>query len=135
MPSIDSTAPIPLWIIRNAANFAKESKPDHASRIDRAVFILIMRRVERDGDAWLVESDTEVGKSYRVVGTTCECPDHLYRAPDGLCKHRLAVMLQVHAEHRYERLMAEALFNARREHRSDDRVSVAAGLAYAGSRS
>lgn len=131
---LDSSAPIPLWIIRSATEHAKAHRPELASRVERAAFILVMRRIERDGEAWTVESVSQPGKCYRVVGCTCDCPDY-FRAPDHQCKHRLAVALQVYAEGRYERLMAESLATARREHRSDERVSVAAGLAFAGSRS
>lgn len=133
--TIDSTAPIPMWIIRESADFAKSHRPDLASRVERAAFIILMRRIERNGEVWLVESECEPGKSYHVVGATCECPDFFHRAPDGQCKHRIAVSLLIHCGNRYEALMAEALASARRAHRSDERVAVAHGLAYAGARS
>jgi hypothetical protein len=76
--------------------------PELAGRMERAAMLLVLRRVEKEGDGtWRVESDRERGCSYRVTADGCECPD-VQRAPRGYCEHRLAVALHV-ARRRHER--------------------------------
>jgi hypothetical protein len=72
------------------AALAKAKLPQCASRIDRAVELVLAGHVElcEDGSA-RVRSQTDGVTSYLVVNGTCECED-FPRAPDGLCKHRLA---------------------------------------------
>lgn len=124
----DSTPPIPLDSLREMAERGKTRRPELASRIERAVFIVVMRRIEQRGENdWLIESDTEVGKSYGVTLTSCSCPDFA-RAPLGLCKHRLALGLARMAEYQQGQQQA----TRERERLSDERVAVSYGLAFAG---
>jgi hypothetical protein len=75
--------------------------PELAGRMEKAAMLLVLRRVEpEDKGVWLVESEREAGRMYRVTPDGCECPD-IARAPHGLCKHHLAVLL-LHACARHE---------------------------------
>jgi hypothetical protein len=110
--------------LRTYVERAKERRPELTSRLERAAFIVTMRQITRHGpDYWEVESDTEHGRAYWVLGMNCSCPDHA-RAPGGLCKHRLAVgVLQITERDRQARI---------RERVSDERVAVNSALAFAG---
>src|SRR5215831_4540284 len=46
-----------------------------------------------DGHTWEVESASVPGKIYSINGTGCPCEDARFRAPQGLCKHKLATLL------------------------------------------
>ena len=67
-----------------------------AQRLEAAKALLAIGAVHKlEGtDQWAVESETEPGKLYLVNGS-CSCPDFTYRAKqlDGLCKHRLVMLL------------------------------------------
>lgn len=113
---VQSTGSIALDSLRDMAERGKERRPELASRIEQ----------HGDND-WLVESDSEVGKSYAVTTTSCSCPD-FSRAPSGLCKHRLALGMVRMAEYQQGQQRA----TQHRERLSDERVAVSYGLAFAG---
>jgi hypothetical protein len=78
-------------------------RPDLAPRIERAVSIVLAGDVEPIAPGiYQVRSQSRPGRTYMVNGT-CECPDARGKdpftcAPQGLCKHRLAVRLLERAE-------------------------------------
>jgi hypothetical protein len=76
-----------------AAN-AKAVLPESASRIDKAVQIVLQGDVELlpDGHA-RVASQCQGTLVYRIVNGTCECRDYA-QAPSGWCKHRIAAGIQ-----------------------------------------
>jgi hypothetical protein len=70
----------------------KEARPDLRGRLERAAMIVALRNIRPQSDgSYLVESERYTGCFYRV-STRCQCVDQS-RAPDGWCKHRLAVRL------------------------------------------
>ena len=73
--------------------------PACISRIDRARELVLAGHVELydDGTA-RVRSQTDGQTSYLVVNGTCACED-FPRAPEGLCKHRLAPRIARRAVH------------------------------------
>jgi hypothetical protein len=79
-----------------AAN-AKAALPESASRIDKAVQIVLQGDVELlpDGHA-KVASQCHGTLVYRLVNGTCDCPDY-GRAPSNWCKHRIAAGIQKRA--------------------------------------
>jgi hypothetical protein len=79
-----------------AAN-ARASLPECASRIDKAVAIVLQGDVELlpDGHA-RVASQCQGTLQYRVVNGTCDCRD-FPQAPSGWCKHRIAAGIQKRA--------------------------------------
>jgi hypothetical protein len=124
----DSTPTI--GTIRTLVERAKRREPALASRLERAAFVVLLRRVdERPEGGHTVESDSEPGTAYIVDAGVCECPDY-WRAPEHYCKHRLAVLLlAAAADHERERRQ-----KLRRRNLSDERVAVGFGLAFAGGR-
>ena len=76
--------------MRAVAQQAKRDLPQSASRIDRAVALVLAGAVELlpDGTA-RVASQHDGATTYRVVDGQCDCAD-FPQAPEGLCKHHLA---------------------------------------------
>jgi len=76
-----------------AAN-AKRALPEAHHRIGNAVKLILAGDVELlpNGTA-KVASQSEPKTVYEVKGTGCTCPDALYRAKDGWCKHVLVVLI------------------------------------------
>jgi hypothetical protein len=70
-------------------------QPDDAldSRLARAARLLLLGHVAQLHDgAWVVASEHEPGRLYRVSRGSCTCWD-VARAPARFCKHRAAVAL------------------------------------------
>src|SRR5262245_18105719 len=61
-------------------------------RIESAAKLVLWQDVAPQADgSILVGSASDPGKTYRLVGTTCECQDFTRgQAPDGFCQHRIA---------------------------------------------
>lgn len=82
----------PTWrvAVTAVADKARQALPQCHSRIERAVALVLAGAVEvfPDGTA-RVASQRESETTYRVVNGQCPCPD-VSKAPQGLCKHRLA---------------------------------------------
>ena len=64
-------------------------------RLEGAVKLVLLDEVQADEDGTiLVGSCTDPLKTYRLVGTTCECKDFTDgKAPQGWCRHRIAAGL------------------------------------------
>jgi hypothetical protein len=77
-------------------------------RTARAAVLVLTRHIEaqRDG-SWLVQSQHDDQRFYRVSINGCACPD-AWRAPDGWCKHRLAVQIVAHVTGRTRHSLSEA---------------------------
>ena len=60
-------------------------------RIESAARLVLWQDVEpQDDGSILVGSARDPGKTYRLVGDTCECQDFTRgQAPEGWCQHRL----------------------------------------------
>jgi hypothetical protein len=65
-------------------------------RIEAAVKLVLVQDVTPQADgSILVGSSTDPLKTYRLVGTACECQDFTRgQAPDGWCQHRIAAGIQ-----------------------------------------
>src|SRR5215510_7697973 len=61
-------------------------------RIESAAKLVLWQDVEpQDDGSILVGSASDPGKTYRLMGTTCECQDFTRgNAPEGWCQHRIA---------------------------------------------
>jgi hypothetical protein len=84
-------------LVADVAARAKARLPEQVNgRIESAVKLVLVQdvTVQADGSI-LVGSSTDPLKTYRLVGTTCECPDFTRgQAPDGWCQHRIAAGIQ-----------------------------------------
>jgi hypothetical protein len=64
----------------------------HARLSDAVSLVKAGRVFEHSAAGWQVESTSREGVTYTVNGH-CPCADAHYRAPEGRCKHVLAVLL------------------------------------------
>lgn len=123
----NSSPRLSVETLRTLVERGKTRQPELAGRIEKAASIVLLRAIEElPGDNWAVESESEPGRLYTVAPSGCDCPDGT-RAPLGYCKHRIAVWLLRAAEDHERQQRAEK----RHQAASDDRVSVAFGLAFA----
>jgi len=63
------------------------AKPALAQRMQKAAALVEAGSVTLTGETSAMVGD------YNITATACTCKDHEYRAPDGWCKHRLAVRM------------------------------------------
>jgi hypothetical protein len=64
--------------------------PDLAGRIDKARRIVLDGRVKPNGNHAHVGSETDAETVYAVTRDGCDCMDSESKAPQGMCKHRIA---------------------------------------------
>jgi len=64
--------------------------PDLAGRIDKARHIVLDGRVKPNGQHAHVGSETDAETIYAVTRDGCDCIDSESKAPQGMCKHRIA---------------------------------------------
>src|SRR6266581_2378112 len=77
--------------VLQVAEKAKVVLPDNASRIDKAVSLVLNGLVEIVDGKCRVASQTNGKTIYHQVNGTCTCLDFTQgKAPNGFCKHRLA---------------------------------------------
>ena len=89
-----------IWrsAVTQAAKKARRALPDSATRIDKAVDLILHNHVELlpNGHA-RVASQTRGGAiTYTIANGSCSCEDYK-RAPSAMCKHRLARGIYVRA--------------------------------------
>jgi hypothetical protein len=78
------------------ADKAKAKLPECNGRVESAVKLVLAYDVTPQADGSIeVGSSSDPMKTYRLVGTTCECQDFVHRkAPQGWCQHRIAAGIQ-----------------------------------------
>src|SRR6266446_7948409 len=77
--------------VLHVADKAKLVLPDNASRIDKAIALVLNGHVEIVDGKCRVASQTNGKTTYHQVNGTCTCQDFTQeKAPNGFCKHRLA---------------------------------------------
>src|SRR5712671_1858471 len=77
--------------VLHVADKAKVVLPDNASRIDKAIALVLNGHVEIVDGKCRVASQTNGKTLYHQVNGTCTCQDFTQeKAPNGFCKHRLA---------------------------------------------
>jgi hypothetical protein len=64
--------------------------PDLGGRIDKARRIILDGRVKPNGQHAHIGSDTDAETIYAVTRDGCDCTDSESKAPQSMCKHRLA---------------------------------------------
>jgi hypothetical protein len=82
--------------LEQAALLARQALPASLdTRISAAVALVCNGAVLQTDDVqtWTVASATTPDHQYRINGHGCSCEDAFYRAPEGKCKHVLAVLL------------------------------------------
>jgi hypothetical protein len=77
--------------VLQVADKAKAVLPDNASRIDKAIALVLNGHVEMVDGHCRVASQANGKTIYHQVNGTCTCQDFTQgKAPNGFCKHRLA---------------------------------------------
>src|SRR6266568_5264271 len=77
--------------VLQVAEKAKAVLPDNASRIDKAITMVLNGHVEMIDGKCRVASQSNGKTIYHQVNGTCTCQDFTQgKAPNGFCKHRLA---------------------------------------------
>jgi hypothetical protein len=77
--------------VLHVADKAKAVLPDNASRIDKAIALVLNGLVEIIDGKCRVASQTNGKTIYHQVNGSCTCQDFTQeKAPNGFCKHRLA---------------------------------------------
>src|SRR5438552_15375677 len=77
--------------VLHVADKAKQVLPDNASRIDKAIALVLNGFVEIVDGKCRVASQTNGKSTYHQVNGSCTCQDFTQgKAPNGFCKHRLA---------------------------------------------
>jgi hypothetical protein len=88
-------------LVAEIAAKARAKLPECNGRVDKAVALVLAGDVAGQGEdgSWRVGSCTDPLVTHRVQGTSCSCDDSQYgKAPRGLCKHVLAVMIQMRTQ-------------------------------------
>ncbi|ETW95408.1 MAG: hypothetical protein ETSY1_30740 [Candidatus Entotheonella factor] len=67
--------------------------PEMAGRISKARIIVLDGLVQHGQEIAYVTSETDPERSYEVTREGCDCQDAKQKAPEGMCKHRLAWMI------------------------------------------
>jgi hypothetical protein len=107
-----SAPSISVATLRDLVNTATERRPDLATKLERAVNLVVLRSIQpasRPG-SWWVQSEADPTSEYLVARTepagtwVCLCQDFIKRG--GPCKHALAVQLLRAALRREARLQA-----------------------------
>jgi hypothetical protein len=79
-----------LYLVQSSpctlAQAGTEARPDLAARMEKAAALVAAGAVKLNGAISHVND-------YEVSPDSCTCKDFEYRAPDGWCKHRLAVRM------------------------------------------
>jgi hypothetical protein len=91
---MDATLTFAQALLQAEAMARSTLPPELHERLSCAVALVQEGKVLQadDGQSWHVTSATTPNKTYAVNGT-CPCEDAFYRAPSGLCKHRIGVYL------------------------------------------
>jgi hypothetical protein len=100
LDSVNGAAPL-SWTaaVQQVSTIAHAKLPPALhSRLEMATALVLDGKVwpEEDEQWWAVQAtvrDPDALPTYFWVQETCPCPDALHKAPEGLCKHLLAVKL------------------------------------------
>jgi hypothetical protein len=89
--STSTLTPTFRQVVADVAARAKEKLPQTINgRLEGAIKLVLAHDVTPQADGSIVVgSCTDPLKTYRLVGTACECAD-FPRAPEGWCRHRIA---------------------------------------------
>ena len=121
-PSLPIIADARLSTLRALVAQGQTKHPALCGRLHSAAALALLADIAAAPDepgTWLVPSERQPGTVYRVVEGTkaapgsCQCPDQQQgRAPEGWCKHRLAVALLMVAANQEHDLAEQLLERA-----------------------
>ena len=79
--------------LRRLVDEGIRGNPHLTSRLERAAFLVLLRRIEPVAqDRYVVGTDDGLG-SYEVLNGHCQCHDYVRHGAGHPCKHRLALSM------------------------------------------
>ncbi len=84
--------------LRELVQSASRNNPHLTSRLEKAAFLLLLRRVDSVGKERYEVGSEDGLRNYRVVNGHCECHDYVRHGIGHPCKHRLALALYLKLE-------------------------------------
>ena len=85
--------------LRELVQSASRNNPHLTSRLEKAAFLLLLRRVASVGKGRYDVGSEDGLRNYQVVNGHCECRDYVRHGIGHPCKHRLALALYLKLEH------------------------------------
>ncbi len=87
---IEATEPS-IRQLREMVESASRGNPHLTSRLEKAAFLVLLRRIEDLGDNIFRVGSEDSLRDYDVVNGHCECSDYIRHGAGHPCKHRLAL--------------------------------------------
>ncbi len=87
---IEATEPS-IRQLREMVESASRGNPHLTSRLEKAAFLVLLRRIEDLGDNHCRVRSEDSLRDYNVVNGHCECSDYIRHGAGHPCKHRLAL--------------------------------------------
>ena len=84
--------------LRDLVEGFSRQNPHLTTRLEKAAFLVLLRRVEPLGKARYRVGSEDGLRDYQVLNGHCECTDYLRHGAGHPCKHRLAVAFQMRLE-------------------------------------
>jgi hypothetical protein len=85
--------------LRELVEKASRDNPHLTSRLEKAAFLVLLRRIETLGDSHYQVMSEDALRYYNIVDGHCECTDYVRHGTGHPCKHRLAVSLIEKLDH------------------------------------
>ncbi len=89
---IEATEPS-IRQLREMVESASRGNPHLTSRLEKAAFLVLLRRIEDLGDNQFRVGSEDSLRDYDVINGHCECSDYIRHGVGHPCKHRLALKL------------------------------------------
>ena len=84
--------------LRELVKSAIRNNPHLTSRLEKAAFLLLLRKVASVGKERYEVGSEDGLRNYRVINGHCECHDYVRHGVGHPCKHRLALALYLKLE-------------------------------------
>ena len=79
--------------LRELVQNASRDNPHLTSRLEKAAFLVLLRRVVSKGKNRYEVGSEDGLRNYVVINGHCQCSDYVRHGPGHPCKHRLALAL------------------------------------------
>ena len=79
--------------LRELVEKASRDNPHLTSRLEKAAFLVLLRRTETLGNSHYQVMSEDALRYYSIVDGHCECADYVRHGAGHPCKHRLAVSI------------------------------------------
>ena len=87
---IEATEPS-IRQLREMVESASRGNPHLTSRLEKAAFLVLLRRIEDLGENHFRVGSEDSLRDYDIINGHCDCSDYLRHGAGHPCKHRLAL--------------------------------------------